>query len=172
MFQLICVTLNRDQVQIIYKAEYCAKMPYELVSGFNISACDFKKACFFMWYGGELNFTAKAKFTFETRTIVLNQKPIHKMSGRRIRKYCYNYALLITDEEMKNKKVYNIPIVKNWQDDLYLEYINDLEEYDLKYTEILEEYDFELTFENKHISRFNCANGGKASSISGNYTIK
>ena len=83
-----CITfyVNGIMTQVIYKKEFQAKNAYELVSNFDISACE-------VWYDGTLNFTARSKYTFETNIIFINQKPIHALNINRIFKYSHRYVM-------------------------------------------------------------------------------
>jgi len=133
-----CITFyhKSNLIQVIYKKEFRAKNPYELVSNFDISACE-------VWYDGEFNFTARAKYTFETGVIFVNQTPVHQLSINRIIKYADLYSLYITDEQFETKIAYGCNIVS---DNLFKikEKLNDLSQ-----------YDFELTFDNYHVNKFN-----------------
>jgi hypothetical protein len=92
-----CITFYASlcMVQVIYKKEFQAKNAYELVSNFDISACE-------VWFDGKLNFTARSKFTFETNLIFINQTPIHPRNINRITKYSLRYNLCKLEEESIN----------------------------------------------------------------------
>ena len=119
-----CITFyhKSNLIQVIYKKEFRAKNAYELVSNFDISACE-------VWYDGELNFTARAKYAFETGVIFVNQMPVHKLSINRIIKYADLYSLYITDEQFETKIAYGCNIIS---DNLFKikEILNDLSQYD------------------------------------------
>jgi hypothetical protein len=82
-----------------------------------------------VWYDDELNFTARAKYAFETGVIFVNQMPVHKLSINRIIKYADLYSLYITDEQIETKTTYGCNIVEG---NLFKvkEKLNDLSQYD------------------------------------------
>jgi hypothetical protein len=90
---LDCISFNTScgrEINIILK--YKSSNPIELMSKFDISACE-------VWYDGELHFTARAKFTFETNILLLNSASEH-----RIRKYMmFGYSVNELPPSMKTQ---------------------------------------------------------------------
>ena len=96
--------VNNSTIQVIHNRR--GKNAYDIVSGFDISACE-------VWFDGELHFTARAKYTFETNIMLINKTPESPVNKYRIFKYTQLYSIYVSDAELKAKKAYGLEINEN-----------------------------------------------------------